>query len=887
MFAPLLSIDARAGCSWPVQPIASVEEFDNVRWKDMSGLDLSDRPNLPATLTFNLDTVWPEPNRLPPGCDPCQIMTNAMNPGLGVRALHQQGFTGAGVSTAIIDYIIFQGHPEYAGKIDGFLDLQNHNCSMHGPAVASLLVGENCGTAPDARLYYVAVPQVADANYFAQALDWIVAQNDSLPDSQKIRVVSVSARPSGPYSSYINQQMWDQAYETATAAGILVLDCTEHHGFISRGWYDPNDPENVAKFNTGAPGYLPGFTPGNIHVPASVRTTAEEYDVGAFGYQYCGRGGLSWSIPYCAGVLAMGWQLRPELTPEQMVHSLFQTAYVDDNGAQIINPQQFISFLDANKPSIRVDPEQINFYSIPEAPTSNSQILSISNAGLDTLNWSIDSDCNWLQVGPNTGSSTGWDDVNPVTLQITDIPPAGVHNCELTISDPCAFNNPQTVTVTFYVVGGDGDGDLRHVPSQYATIQAAIDDCNDGDVVVLEPNTYTGPGNRDLDFKGKAITVRTIDPNDPDIVAATIIDCNGTPSENHRGFYFHNNESLNSVLNGLTITRGYMAFGGAILCRHSSPAIRNCVLVNNTSGSGISSAGGAMENEDNSNPILVGCTITANSADNLGGGVRNHTSSPLLFNCLLTGNSATAGGAVHNENSSSNPTLINCTLAGNTAASSGGGIFNYATTSPVLLNCILWANSDGDGVGESAQICRGTPIVDYTCLQGWTGGFGGNGNTGVDPRFADPCNGDCHLKSEAGRWDPGSESWVVDDVTSPCIDKGDPASPVGNEPLPNGGRINMGAYGGTAQASKSLTCWNASACAGQPFGDATCDGNAALADLFALKAAFGSSAPWTDPECCCDFNHDDSVNLGDLFILKAGFGSGPYSPSTGNQTCPP
>jgi hypothetical protein len=64
-------------------------------------------------------------------------------------------------------------------------------------------------------------------------------------------------------------------------------------------------------------------------------------------------------------------------------------------------------------------------------------------------------------------------------------------------------------------------------------------------------------------------------------------------------------------------------------------------------------------------------------------------------------------------------------------------------------------------------------------------------------------DGDYHLKSQAGRWNPNSESWVMDDVTSPCIDAGDPNMPVGDEPEPNGGRINMGAYSGTAEASMS------------------------------------------------------------------------------------
>jgi hypothetical protein len=86
--------------------------------------------------------------------------------------------------------------------------------------------------------------------------------------------------------------------------------------------------------------------------------------------------------------------------------------------------------------------------------------------------------------------------------------------------------------------------------------------------------------------------------------------------------------------------------------------------------------------------------------------------------------------------------------------------------------------------------------------------------------------------------------------------------------------------------SDASTCWDVSECAGQPNGDATCDGNVNLADLFALKADFGKCAPWTAPECCADFTQDDCVNLGDLFALKAGFGSSGYSPSTGNQSCP-
>jgi hypothetical protein len=90
--------------------------------------------------------------------------------------------------------------------------------------------------------------------------------------------------------------------------------------------------------------------------------------------------------------------------------------------------------------------------------------------------------------------------------------------------------------------------------------------------------------------------------------------------------------------------------------------------------------------------------------------------------------------------------------------------------------------------------------VTYCDVQG---GWPGTSNLDADPYFAAPRSSDYHLKSQAGRWDTNSQSWVKDGVTSPCIDAGDPMLPIGHEPFPNGGIINMGAYGGTAEASKS------------------------------------------------------------------------------------
>lgn len=334
-----------------VRPITSVERFDDVRWKDMSKLDLSGRKGLIATLSFNLETVWPDRRGLPKELNPKIVFSRAMNPGLGIRNLHREGITGEGTNVAIIDQAMYLDHPEFSGKIAAYHDLAaGKKSSMHGPAVTSLLAGTKCGTAPDARVYYAAVRDGVYEVDYVDSIDWIIEKNRNLPTAEKIRVVSVSAAPGEAGTpSTDNQKKWDQACARAEKAGILVLDCTSHHGFIGPCWYDANQPENVTKCTPGYPGLSLRSYPGRILVPASPRTTAEEYDKGKFGYQYCGRGGQSWAIPYCAGVLAMGWQINPDLSFEEMHDLLFQSAYIKQSGEKIINPVEFIKLVRKTK----------------------------------------------------------------------------------------------------------------------------------------------------------------------------------------------------------------------------------------------------------------------------------------------------------------------------------------------------------------------------------------------------------------------------------------------------------------------------------------------------------------------------------------------------------
>ena len=166
----------------------------------------------------------------------------------------------------------------------------------------------------------------------------------------------------------------------------------------------------------------------------------------------------------------------------------------------------------------------------------------------------------------------------------------------------------------------------------------------------------------------------------------------------------------------------------------------------------------------------------------------------------------------------SSPTITNVTIAGN-----GFGVTAYAGANPQISNCILWDNSGGDLYGCTAR---------YSCIRD---NVPGPGNLSVNPLFADPMARDYHLKSTRGRYDPIGDVWVLDEVTSPCIDAGDPSMAIGSEPVPHGRRANLGAYGRSPTASLSDRSVP---------GDVNGDGLVNLLDIAVIAENWLESAPW-------------------------------------------
>ncbi|MHC4751002.1 MAG: NosD domain-containing protein, partial [Planctomycetota bacterium] len=420
-------------------------------------------------------------------------------------------------------------------------------------------------------------------------------------------------------------------------------------------------------------------------------------------------------------------------------------------------------------------------------------------------------------------------------------------------------------------VDDDGPADFDNIPD-------AINSSTHGDTIVVKDGTY----DKKISFNNLAITLTSEDPNDPNVVQATIITTNSGYSVR-----FDFGEGSDSVLTGFTIT------GQGIHCYGTSPTIskniiRDCirygihgeddaapVISDNTivsnSWEGIYYCNGPITNNiisENRVGIaycdgpVTNNIISNNSDDSYGrggalsfckgrisgnliaynyavykGGACYECPGDIINNIIIGNRSFIAGGALCNchgrvmnniisgNRANNGGGLFSCskvynnTIVGNLASETGGGL----SQCPGFISNNIIAFNKADSVGGINGDC----ISTYNAFWSNEGGnFGGTATAGTgdiitNPLFASDgywddnetpdesddfwVDGDYHVKSEAGRWDPNSQIWVNDEVTSPCVDAGDPNSDWTAELWPHGKHINIGEYGGTAQASASLS----------------------------------------------------------------------------------
>lgn len=392
-----------------------------------------------------------------------------------------------------------------------------------------------------------------------------------------------------------------------------------------------------------------------------------------------------------------------------------------------------------------------------------------------------------------------------------------------------------------------------NIPADYQRIQEGIDASLNGDRVIVSSGTY----NEVIDFKGKAIALKSSDGAEK-----TIIDGSGLDDSVIKCI---SGESSDTILDEFTITKGAgkslegLKCGGGMVNLESSPTVSNCIFLENIVGAGPSgSIGGGMYNK-NSNSNIKNCDFISNQANN-GAGIRNDNSNVTIENCrFLSNTSFNGGGGLVNTNSSS--IIKYCVFANNNASGDGGALFNNGKLE--LINCTIAKNSsrDGGGLLEAGQSTiinsifyanSGSPIlgrnggnalVSYSNFQGGYSHPQESGNIDANPIFLDEANNDFHLQSN-----------------SPCIDVGDPTL----RDL-DGTRSDMGAlfYDKRIQFIR---------------GDANIDKSLDISDpIYTFLHLFkGKEANCLD---ALDVNDDGKIDVSDsIYSLKYLFISGPSPP---------
>jgi len=267
-------------------------------------------------------------------------------------------------------------------------------------------------------------------------------------------------------------------------------------------------------------------------------------------------------------------------------------------------------------------------------------------------------------------------------------------------------------------------------------IQTVIDlAANSGDTIILNPGTYS----QKINTSGKAITIRSTDPEDLTIVTTTILDGGASGSV----ITCNQGEGSDTVISGFVIRNGKANFGGGMYNDNSSPTVSSCTF----SGNKANFLGGGMSNWNLASPTVINCSFSGNIAgyagdDGEGGGMSNFDSSPTVTACTFSNNDAEfSGGGMYN-NYNSLPTVTDCTFSGNTAYNYGGGMSNVSSSSSIITGCTFSDNDVEFYGGGMYNASSASPEVSNCRFSGNSATYGGGIRNDSSPLISDSsfCN---------------------------------------------------------------------------------------------------------------------------------------------------
>jgi predicted outer membrane repeat protein len=246
-------------------------------------------------------------------------------------------------------------------------------------------------------------------------------------------------------------------------------------------------------------------------------------------------------------------------------------------------------------------------------------------------------------------------------------------------------------------------GVIINVPGDYPTIQAAIDAAFNHDTVLVDDGTYTGPGNKNLDFGGKSIVVKS-----DNTISTCIIDC----QNEGRGCYFHSGENSHAILSGFTIVNGLAEDGGAIYCAGSSPVVRQCVIRDNQA-----QRGGGIFCGENSGISVENCTLTRNSASTGGSAVYFDSSDATVVNTIVVENGGIAAVEFYYSEAQITYSDFDDNPLGNFSGQIPPGLGNVSSVNANGDSCDIYCNiylepQFMDPVHNNFQLQESSPCVD-------------------------------------------------------------------------------------------------------------------------------------------------------------------------------
>jgi len=317
-----------------------VNSWDGLRNMDVSELDLRSSKDVLEKQVFDTRTKWPPKCKLPADFDPSEIIKSGKNPGLGIKKLHAIGLDGKGVDIAIIDQPTLETHIDYK---DNLVLIENGTVGpqMHGPFVTSIAGGKSCSVAPNATVYYFGVLGRDDTNSNCiRAIKRVVELNES--GKANIKVISIST---GMFRFEPEFDELQRTVSLAEAKGIVVITCAEDTfdiptlSLFNLNQLRPlsiNSRERPSDFTFRGDSI---YRTSSLLIPGYNRTFASH--TGDDVYVYSIDNGRSSLPPWLAGLVAIGYQVNPALTPEDVKNFLMNSAWKMPYGT-VVNPEGFI-----------------------------------------------------------------------------------------------------------------------------------------------------------------------------------------------------------------------------------------------------------------------------------------------------------------------------------------------------------------------------------------------------------------------------------------------------------------------------------------------------------------------------------------------------------------